>query len=152
LKRRRFDRAPAGAARFSAAGISLWLALLGGCGGGGGGAPPADGGGCGAPALIQSRCAISPCHDAVSKQGDLDLETAGVAARLVGVSPDGTGGSFCAGFGPYLVPQSSPATGLFLDKLQPSPLCGVQMPNLGLHLSAIQISCLTDWATGLTTQ
>ena len=105
---------------------------------------------CGALALIQSRCAMSDCHSASSKRGDLDLESPDPGPRLVGVAPDGLNDSKCAGQGAYLVADSNPATGLFFDKLAVTPPCGDRMPNRGLYLSATQVGCLQEWATTQT--
>jgi hypothetical protein len=51
---------------------------------------------------------------------------------------------------PYLAANSSPATGLFLDKLRPSPPCGSRMPVIGSILTAPEMDCVQTWANGLT--
>jgi hypothetical protein len=102
---------------------------------------------CGALAMIRSKCAMSDCHSASSKRGDLDLESPDPGPRLVGVVPDGLNDSKCAGQGAYLVAGSNPAAGLFFDKLAITPPCGDRMPNRGVYLSANQVACLQEWAT-----
>ena len=73
--------------------------------------------------------------------------------RLVGVNPKGAGlnPSLCGANGPYLVPDVLPATGLFLDKVNPNttPACGVLMPQIGLKLTAEEFACVQTWANAL---
>ncbi len=48
----------------------------------------------------------------------------------------------------YLKAGSNPATGLFLDKLNPDttiPPCGAHMPNLGAPLTAAQFACVQSY-------
>ncbi len=109
-------------------------------------------------AILTNSCAVSNCHipgsanDGVA--GGLDLTPdANIASRLVGVMSVGTAdnGSMCMGQGPYLDAHSNPATGLLLDKLKPSRPCGAQMPaDSAFFLTPTQQSCLTQWATTLT--
>ena len=76
--------------------------------------------------------------------------------NLVGKMPKAGGAaglsSVCAGSGmPYLVAGSSPARGLFLDKLMSTkPACGVRMPLLTSYLNASELDCVQRWANGLT--
>jgi hypothetical protein len=116
-----------------------------------GGAGTGGGARCDAVPILVAKCGIdSLCHDArASTPGNLDLITAPFD-RLVGRVPDGTNLSQCAGVTtPYLVAGSDPATGLLLEKMKPERPCGEQMPTLN-SVSASEIACITDWATGLT--
>jgi hypothetical protein len=109
--------------------------------------------------IVTMQCAQAFCHipgaqnDAFA--GGLDLTVdANIGSRLVGVMSVGTdsNGSLCMGnTEPYLKSGSNPATGLLIDKISMSqPPCGFQMPAGGLPLTAIQQSCLIQWATTLT--
>jgi len=99
---------------------------------------------------------ISACHDNAGTAAGLDLTTAGWQNMLVGRAPSATAGalkSMCAGKGlVYLNSGSNPATGLFIDKLNPAAAapCGVHMPNLGTMLTPQQFSCVQSFATTLT--
>jgi hypothetical protein len=101
---------------------------------------------------------VGLCHDGAGSAAGLNLLTAGWQNNLVGVNPvamkgnDPVNYSKCVGMGPYLVPNSDPATGLFLQKLSKTPPCGVHMPNLPENdFSDSEMACIADWATGLTT-
>lgn len=127
-------------------------------GGGTGGSNPCTGNLAGAT-IVTNDCAISGCHDTAGSTGplgaglDLTVDT-GIGGRLVGVMSDGNTayGSACGGNQtPYLTQGSNPATGLLIDKIQPNPPCGVQMPYVGSYLSQQQQTCLIQWATTLTT-
>jgi hypothetical protein len=122
-----------------------------GQGGTGGGVAPCD-----APKMVfASSCAITGCHAPNTAGGaGLDLGSAGVAARLLGQGPstDVAASAVCTSVGkPYLVPGSNPATGLLMDKMDAAKVtCGSTMSVLG-QLSASQLTCLSAWATALTT-
>jgi len=124
---------------------------LGQGGGGGGGATPCD-----APKMVfAASCALPGCHGANSAGGaKLDLASAGVAGRLLGQGPstDASAGALCTDAGkPYLVAGSNPATGLLIDKTNSAAVsCGSSMALLG-QLTATQLTCLTAWATAVTT-
>lgn len=126
-------------------------ALLPGGGGSGGGG---TGGGtvCAGDAILKSStCAVAGCHGVNAPAGGLDLFSAGLVTRLLGNSPNPATTMNCMGFGPYLVPNSNPATGLLLDKLNPTPACGGTMPSPLGNLPADQKQCLQEWATAVTT-
>ena len=122
-----------------------------GQGGSGGGATPCD-----APKMVfATSCAIAGCHAPNSAGGaGLDLGSAGVVGRLLGQGPstNTSGGALCTDAGkPYLVAGSNPATGLLMDKMDAAKLtCGTAMSLLG-QLTAAQLTCLSAWATGVTT-
>jgi hypothetical protein len=138
----------------------------GGTGGGAGGASgtAGTGGGTGPcdamPIFAVHSCAAAmACHDANGAAASFNMKTTGWEKMLVGVQP-GTNslknapglGSVCAQSGmPYLVAGSSPARGLFLDKLMSArPACGAQMPLIPPNLSATELDCVQRWANGLT--
>jgi hypothetical protein len=105
--------------------------------------------------VFATSCAITGCHAANTAGGaGLDLGSAGVAGRLLGQGPSTnvSGGAMCTSAGkPYLVAGSNPATGLLMDKMDPDKVtCGSTMSVLG-QLTASQLSCLSSWATALTT-
>jgi hypothetical protein len=109
--------------------------------------------------VIASNCAVSGCHTggSVPTTGaglDLTIDS-GIKGRLVGVMSSGASGnifSMCGNVSePYLTAGSNPATGLLVDKIHPSPPCGVQMPQVGTITTAQQ-NCIVQWATTLTTQ
>jgi hypothetical protein len=109
-------------------------------------------------AIITAQCATSGCHASATASvsgAGLDLTTnSTIGARLVGVvSPgDSAASSQCGGnTTPYLNAGSNPATGLLIEKFQQShPPCGFQMPFGQPPLSAMQQTCLVEWATTLT--
>jgi hypothetical protein len=119
--------------------------------GGSGGATPCD-----APKMVfATSCAIPGCHAASSAGGaGLDLASTGVVGRLLGQGPSTNvaAGAVCDSVGkPYLVAGSNPATGLLIDKIDAAKVtCGSPMSVLG-QLTSTQITCLSAWATGVTT-
>ncbi len=107
--------------------------------------------------LVTLTCAVSGCHipgvGNEGQSGGLDLTVnAGIAARLVGVTPGGTtaNGSKCIGQpGPYLESGVTPAMGLLIQKMTNDPPCGAQMPDFSPPLSTTQQNCVIQWATTL---
>lgn len=102
--------------------------------------------------IVMTKCASSACHVPGGVNGGLDLTVdSNIKSRLVGVKSPGTNGSSCGtNQTPYLNANSSPATGLLIDKVKSPPPCGFQMPFGGDPLSAAQQDCLVQWATTLT--
>jgi hypothetical protein len=104
-------------------------------------------------------CTVSSaCHDSKGFAAGLDLTTVGFEKTLVGRMPSAGAGSIpsmCANMGlVYLEAGSDPATGLLIDKIDPSksvPPCGMHMPELGPSLTETQFDCVQSWATTLTT-
>jgi hypothetical protein len=82
-------------------------------------------------------CGGTVCHGATAPQQGLDLVSAGVASRVVGVS--GTG---CTG---TLAVPADPASSLLYTKLAPSPSCGAQMPLARTALSSADAACILAW-------
>ena len=106
-------------------------------------------------------CTQVICHTPTVKAGGLDLQTVGWQTKLVGMGPvAGAGGptypTMCATLTPplkYLDAGSNPATGLFLDKMDPTnatPPCGMHMPELYAQLSTTEFACVKSFATTLT--
>jgi hypothetical protein len=90
--------------------------------------------------IIVPRCSGGACHDAATPAAGLDLGSAEVGARLIGVA------SACNGL-LLIDPNDRPASYL-LEKLAPSPTCGGQMPP-GAPLSAADLACVIEWVEGL---
>jgi hypothetical protein len=107
---------------------------------------------CDAPTIVFApKCAQVGCHAATAPASGLDLASAGVAARLLGKSTDPMASLACASnTTPFLTPQSNPATGLLIAKLNPPVPCGLAMPEIGT-LSTSDTTCLNAWATAVTT-
>ena len=91
-------------------------------------------------AMFKDRC--GGCHGAAAPTKNLDLVTAGLGARTVGVV------STCNK--KPLISSSlagALASGHLLDKLAgPVTGCGVQMPAGGTPLSAAEMACVQEWA------
>jgi len=90
--------------------------------------------------LFKSTCGQTSCHAKGSAQ--LDLVSAGVAARLIDQSSQST---TCDGH-TYIATDG--AASLLLDKLSDKPPCGAKMP-LGGTISASNMQCLTTWVHSL---
>jgi hypothetical protein len=105
------------------------------------------------PIFAMKICANPGCHDATGTAANFDMATADWQKHLVGVTPKGGGfsPSICAASGPYLAADTLPATGLFLDKVNPNanPSCGVVMPQVGAKLTASEFDCVQSWANAL---
>jgi hypothetical protein len=157
---------PSGAAGSGAAGTGA--AGTGAAGTGAAGAMA----GCDVSGLIGNGTAATPgkyfcttqgvCHDANGSAAGLDLASANLATRLVGVAPKGGGAvtpSVCAADAnfktmPYITKGSPTGAGLLLMKLQ-AAICspgGMQMPTLNGPLSATDLACFKSWATALANQ
>lgn len=108
--------------------------------------------------IIMTTCTPG-CHvSAGFLSAGLDLTVdATIGSRLVGVNSTGNVGenSVCAGFGPYLKPNSNPPAGLLIDKISlptgNAADCpgGSQMPFGMNPLAAAQQACIEQWAEGL---
>jgi hypothetical protein len=86
----------------------------------------------------------SGCHDGTQPEaGNLDLRSPEVAvAALVGRSARG---AKCASTGRVLVEPDG--TGLFMDKLGPTPPCGDRMPQGARPLSDEEMACVAAWVS-----
>jgi hypothetical protein len=108
---------------------------------------------CDAPTtVIQPNCGIPGCHGSSAPASGLDLTAAGLVARLLDKKPTSQSQMCGSNTTPYLKSGSMPATGLLLDKLTlATPPCGNQMPGPGGLGDANKVTCVTDWATAVTT-
>jgi hypothetical protein len=89
--------------------------------------------------ILVQRC--GSCHGARTPTKGLDVASAGVVARLVGVK------SACNGR-PFLDPAApSSASSYFIQKLDGAVAgCGVQMPFGAPALNRDERACLEEWA------
>jgi hypothetical protein len=132
-------------------------ASTGGATGAGGSIGGGAGGGTGnvitscanAMTVLASNC--FDCHGSSPIYANLDLMSAGVETRLVGVAASvGAPMSMCAGKGNLLNHGTLPATGILIDKINNRQTCGGLMPYLaGMTIAAADIDCLQQWANGL---
>jgi hypothetical protein len=90
------------------------------------------------PQLLQQTCSDASCHGSADSSTGLDLRSAAVAERLVGVP-----GSAACGER-LLIDPNDPANSLLLLKLDEPPPCGSRMP-LGSELTAEQKACVRTW-------
>jgi hypothetical protein len=103
-----------------------------------GGDDAQDGGACGdvVARIFVPRCG-GACHGPAAPQQGLDLESPGVAARVVGVAA-----TSCAA---TLADPLDPASSFLYTKLAAKPPCGSQMPLAQLPLSAADATCVLSW-------
>jgi hypothetical protein len=90
--------------------------------------------------IFVPKCGSGICHGGSAPQQGLDLVSAGVAARVVGVAAKG-----CA---VTLADPDDPEAGLLYTKLAPDPPCGSQMPLVALPLSDAEVACVLEWIAG----
>jgi hypothetical protein len=91
-------------------------------------------------ALFATTCSTTAgCHSATDKQLGLDLQTPGVASRLIGVHPVGGPG--------LLVDPSNPAMSVVYTKLTAMPPFGVRMPFGEAPLDDATVACVLQWIT-----
>jgi hypothetical protein len=91
--------------------------------------------------VFQQTCTFAACHDADAPEAGLDLQSAGVEARLVGVA------STCDGS--TIVEAGSPEQSLLFSKIFGNPGCGDRMPLAGSQLPDTDLACFSDWISGL---
>jgi hypothetical protein len=103
-----------------------------------------------AAAVLQTNCLQCHSYPPPIVYANLDLQSSGVATRLVGVKAyTGASGS-CAGMGNLLDSGTLPATGILIDKINFTKTCGSGMPYGALvPMSQTDIDCLQAWANGL---
>jgi hypothetical protein len=105
-----------------------------------------------APAILTAKC--TNCHSTAAAPtfGGFDMTAPGWEKALIGMGPKDTApdSNKCKGMMQvYLKAGVQPAAGLFIDKITLStPPCGVKMPMIGV-LSATEITCIKDWASGI---
>ena len=154
--------------------LMLSLLLLGACkgtplqvggvdgqaGSGGSGGTPA-GGPDAVEAVMPSECDVDrtfatkcvACHSTAAAPtfGGFDMERAGWAEAMIGgtIPNNAPPTNKCAGQGfVFLERGTLPARGLFMDKLQATPPCGVKMPQVGT-LNQAELPCIQIWANNL---
>jgi hypothetical protein len=84
-------------------------------------------------------CSTPGCHSTVDKMLGLDLQSPGVASRLIGVRAVGGTG--------LLIDPSNPTTSVLYTKLTPNPPFGVRMPFTRPPLDDATIACVLQWIT-----
>jgi hypothetical protein len=87
--------------------------------------------------LFVPSCGGTGCHGATAAQQDLDLVSADVASRVVGVQA-----KVCVG---TLADPSNPESSLLYTKLLTGPACGAQMPLARPPLSSTDAACVLSW-------
>ncbi|MFT3713409.1 MAG: hypothetical protein QM817_37610 [Archangium sp.] len=106
----------------------------------GGGGDGGVNGSCDAPALFARSC-VNGCHDATTKQGNLDLSTPPLESRLFGrhasARPDY-----------LLIDPELPEESALVVKLSSMPPFGAQMP-LGTALNAADRACVQQWVNSV---
>ena len=90
--------------------------------------------------IFVPKCGSSNCHGGSAPQQGLDLVTAGVATRVVGVSA-----KECTA---TLADPENPESSLLYTKLAPNPSCGAQMPLAQSPLSDVEAACVLKWIAG----
>ena len=105
---------------------------VGGPGGGegGGGCPDIP------TAVFQPICATAACHNAMDKAQGLDLQSPGVATRLVGV---------CSIGGGPLIDPAAPDQSVLYQKLSLVPPFGSRMPLGKMPLDDATTACVLAW-------
>jgi hypothetical protein len=84
-------------------------------------------------------CSTPGCHSAVDKMLGLDLQSPGVASRLIGVQAMGGPG--------LLIDPVAPAMSVLYTKLTSNPPFGVRMPFTRPPLDDATIACVLEWIT-----
>jgi hypothetical protein len=103
--------------------------------------------------VLENNC--TGCHAMLSApfSGGLDLDTTGVAQRLVGkptATMTSSNQAMCGGKGNLLNRGTLPATGVLIDKINQIPgVCGSPMPLGAAKLAQEDLDCLQAWANGL---
>jgi hypothetical protein len=103
------------------------------------GATTTDAGGCpDIPTTVFPVCASSGCHSAVDRVQNLDLQSAGVASRLVDVPAQGGG---------LLIDTDQPSQSVIYEKLTAAPPFGSRMPLGKPALGDDTLACVLAWVS-----
>jgi hypothetical protein len=86
-------------------------------------------------------CTAMGCHSTADKIQGLDLQSSGVASRLVGM---------CASGGGYLVDPTNAAQSVVYTKLSFTPPYGVRMPLGRKPLDTATMACVLAWISAQT--
>src|SRR5215213_6675093 len=92
--------------------------------------------------LFARRCASAECHDRDNPALTLDLVSAGLEARLVGVPSRGCRGEI-------LVVAGDPEHSELFRKVAHTPECGVRMPVGAPAYNDEEVACLAQWIESL---
>jgi hypothetical protein len=91
------------------------------------------------PTVFVQTCGTSGCHDATTKSQGLDLQSANVASRLVGVqATEGPG---------FLIDTGNPSASVVYTKLLQPPPFGARMPLTGGAFDEVTTQCVLAWVT-----
>jgi hypothetical protein len=86
--------------------------------------------------IFLPKCALAGCHSSTDKIQGLDLQSPGVAGRLVGV---------CARGGGLLVDPVNPSSSVVYTKLTLAPPFGSRMPLGRAPLDSPTMACVLTW-------
>jgi len=92
------------------------------------------------PSTLSKACAGAGCHSTANKSQGLDVQSPGVASRLVCAAATGGG---------FLVDPSAPAQSVLYTKLSSSPPFGARMPSGAPPFDDATRACILTWITGL---
>lgn len=87
--------------------------------------------------ILAAKCGGTGCHGTKNPQNGLDLESPGVAARVVGVAS-----KLCPGI---LAKPSDPESSIIYTKLLETNGCNARMPLARPPLSQKEIDCVKAW-------
>ena len=87
--------------------------------------------------ILAAKCGGAGCHGPTGPQSGLDLESPGVAARVVGVAAKG-----CQGI---LADPAAPETSLLYTKLLAENDCEARMPLARPVLNPMDTECVKTW-------
>ncbi len=87
--------------------------------------------------ILATSCGGNGCHGVKAPQNGLDLESPGVATRVVGVAA-----KLCPGI---LAKPSDPANSVIYTKLLADNTCGARMPLAKPALSQQEMDCVKTW-------
>jgi hypothetical protein len=92
--------------------------------------------------FVAQTCGAEDCHEWGNPNGVVDLNSDGVAARVLDQPPKD-----CAGY--LLVDTAHPERSLLLSKLEPMPVCGAPMPFMRPALSPEEKACVLRFVDDL---
>lgn len=95
--------------------------------------------------LFPQKCSSGDCHDAIEPEAMLDLQSPGVAARLVGITGQG---EECFMQGTLVIAGNAEGS-LLYQKLNDTQPCGARMPFIGDALTEQEIGCVATWIEAL---
>lgn len=88
--------------------------------------------------IFVPHCATSGCHDSTTKLINLDLQSPGVAERLIGRRAAACGGR-------SLADPNDPDRSALVLKLRARPPCGDRMPLGSPPLTPEEVACVRAW-------